>query len=130
MRKNLVVQHLRNQLACKEIMSMMNIVNIFIRPTDYLCVVLWKNDHKKEPEHCEKCTHMYSGHWNLQTWTWKSMVAEAQLCQSKFCPRSEGTERSQDWETECWQQGQEQQPEPWILVVDINLWNTERDPFK
>lgn len=62
MSKNLVVQHLRNQLACKEIMSMMNIVNIFIRPTDYLCVVLCKNDHKKEPEHCEKCTHMYSGH--------------------------------------------------------------------
>lgn len=43
--------------------------------------------------------------------------------------------RSQDWQTACWQQGQEQQAEPGILAVDINPWtpslhNTEGELSK
>lgn len=38
MSKNLVLQCLWNQLGCKEIMSIMNIVNVFTQHTDYLCM--------------------------------------------------------------------------------------------
>lgn len=68
MSKNLVLRCLWNQLGCKEMMSMMNTVNVFTQHTDYLSMVLCKNDYEVEPKHCEKCSFSvcYSEHWNLQ----------------------------------------------------------------
>lgn len=100
MSKSLVLQRLWNQLGCKEIMSMMNIVNVFTQHTDYLCMFLCKNYYEMEPEHCEKSRCVYHTLlWTLKSTkkqTWKSMVAEAQLCQSKLRPWSEGIERLHD----------------------------------
>lgn len=139
MSTNLVLQHLRNQLTLKEIMSMMNIVNIFNSAYRLsLCIFYVKMTTKRNQNtvrNVPTCSRHDSGHWNLQTWTWRSPVAEAQSYQMKLWPQSEGTERSQDWQTACWQQGQEQQAEPWLLAVDINPWtpslhNTEGELSK
>lgn len=126
MSKNLVLQHLSNQLAHK-IMSMMNIVNIFNSAYGLSVYSYLKMTIKGTQTLWEVYPHMYQTlFWTLkpETWTWKSMVAEVQLCQSKLCPQSEGTERSQEWQTARWQQCHKQQAEPGILGVDINPWNT------
>jgi len=78
-------------------MSMMNVVSEFTQHTEYLHMFLCKNDYEMEPKYCEKCPCMYHTlFWTLKPTKkqiWKSMVAEAQLCQRKLWPQSECTER-------------------------------------
>lgn len=52
MNENLVLQRVLNQLGCKEIMSMMNIVNIFTQHSNYL-TMLCNNVCKIEPKYCD-----------------------------------------------------------------------------